>query len=1170
MSRTLNPLCSGGTWLKRAALTLLLAISLPGWSGELADDFRRPPASARPWVYWFFMDGNISREGITADLEAMQRAGIGGVILMEVDVGIPPGPVKFMSEPWRALFKHAVTEAERLGLEITLNAGPGWTGSGGPWVKPEQSMQHIVASETSVAGGHRFDGVLPQPQPRPPFFGPVPKELEPLRTGFYRDVAVLAFPSPEGGHRIADLDDKALYVRAPYSSQPGVKPYLPAPAEYPALPAGATIARDQIVDLTDRLSPDGRLTWDVPEGQWTILRFGRVTTGANTRPAPQPALGFECDKFDPAALDAHFEAFIGTLLRGIGPRPNNRTAGWTMLHIDSWEMGAQNWTAKFRDEFQRRRGYDPLPYLPAMTGRVVESLEISERFLWDIRQTAQELVIENHAQHLKTLAHDHGFGLSIEPYDMNPCSDLGLGGVADVPMCEFWAQGYGFNTAFSCIEAVSIAHTLGRPVVAAESFTSDNKEAWRLHPGAMKPQADWAFCIGINRLVFHRYTHQPWLDRSPGMTMGPYGVHYERTQTWWPMVGAWHEYLARCQTLLRRGLPVADICYLAPQGAPNVFRPPVSALTGAGPVPDRKGYNFDGCAPETLLAGATVKRGQLVLPSGMSYRVLVLPIMETMTPSLLSKIRDLVKAGATVIGPRPLKSPSLSDYPRCDQQVQHLAAVLWGSGSPDGHVSAQGKLGKGRVITVEQHTSSVADRSERPSLPADARWIWYPEGVASASAAVGTRLFRRVFDLDEGASVESARLLMTVDNAFEVQVNDAAVGEGDDFRQIYTFDLKPRLRPGVNRLSVQARNGGESPNPAGLIGALLVRYSDGRELKIVTNREWECVEARQPAMELGGLGMAPWGMIGKTAGPQQYPELYCSYEQVAELLARMGVPPDFESDANLRYTHRREGKTDIYFVANPADRPVVAQCSFRVADRRPEIWNPMTGAMATVSETGVKGGRTSMPLSLEPGGSVFVVFGRPAHAKKTVTRLKSGPSGETVPVKTEIKGPWEARFQPGRGAPEKITMEQLADWSQYPDPGVKYFSGQATYRTTFSLDPRLGAGNSRLTLDLGQVFVCAQVRLNGQDLGVLWRQPFQVEITQAVKPGENTLEITVANLWPNRLIGDQTLPAGERIAQTTWNPYTKDTPLLKSGLLGPVSYERVTAERLVHGVAGGP
>jgi hypothetical protein len=965
--------------------------SVEGWAGGLADDFRDPPASARPWVYWFFMDGNLSREGITADLEAMKAAGIGGVILMEVDVGVPRGPVRFMSEPWRALFKHAVNEAERLGLQITLNAGPGWTGSGGPWVKPEQSMQHIVASETSVAGGRRFEGLLPQPQPRPPFFGPVPAELEPLRSGFYRDVAVLAFPTPEGGYRIADLDDKALFVRAPYSSQPGVKPYLPAPAEYPALPAGEIIARDHIVDLTDRMDPNGRLTWDVPEGNWTILRFGRTTTGANTRPAPQPGLGFESDKFDPAALDAHFEAFIGTLLREIGPRPADRKTGWTMLHIDSWEMGAQNWSARFREEFQRRRGYDPLPYLPVTTGRVVEGLEISERFLWDLRQTAQELVIENHAGHLKALGHRYGFGLSIEPYDMNPCSDLGLGGVADVPMCEFWAKGYGFDTVFSCIEATSIAHTLGRPVVAAESFTSDDKEAWRLYPGAMKRQADWAFCMGINRLVFHRYAHQPWLDRWPGMTMGPYGVHYERTQTWWPMVGAWHQYLARCQAVLQRGLPVADICYLAPQGAPHVFRPPASALRGPKPLVDRKGHNFDGCAPETLLAGATVKNGCLVLPSGATYRVLVLPQMETMTPALLGKIRDLVKAGATVIGPRPIKSPSLANYPSCDQEVQQLAAELWGPASSVSEQPTERRAGKGRVIAVK---------------------------------------------------------------------------------------------------------GSEPDNDQ-----------------------------------------------------QKSPDLYCSYDLVTNVLGKMGVPPDFESDADLRYTHRRDGSTDIYFVATSADDPVVARCSFRVAGKRPEIWDPVTGATRTLEQFKEKDGRTSMRLPLEPGGSAFVVFSKAARSRKAAAPAHTDQNAHTW---IEIRGPWEVRFQLDRGAPERIVMEDLLDWSKHADPGVKYFSGQAVYRTTFSLDSRFEISNLRLVLDLGQVQVTAQVKLNDKDLGVLWTPPFQVDITHAVRSGENTLEVTVANLWPNRLIGDQSLPPEQRVTWTTWNPYKKDTPLLESGLLGPV------------------
>ena len=969
---------------RRCILFLLLTSSTTGWARGLADDFREPPASARPWVYWFFMDGNLSREGITADLEAMTEAGIGGVILMEVDVGVSRGPVRFMSEPWRALFKHAVTEAERLGLQITLNAGPGWTGSGGPWVKPEQSMQHIVASETKVAGGQRFDGTLPQPQPRPPFFGPVPAELEALRTGFYRDVAVLAFPTPEGEYRISELDDKALFVRAPYSSQPGVKPYLPASAEYPDLPARATIARDRIVDLTGRFDPNGRLTWDVPEGNWTILRFGRTTTGANTRPAPQPGLGFESDKFDPAALDAHFDAFIGTLLREIGhvaqpPSAGSKksitagggsaTSGWTMLHIDSWEMGSQNWSEKFREEFQRRRGYDPLPYLPVTTGRVVESLEISERFLWDLRQTAQELVIENHAEHLKALGRQYGFGLSIEPYDMNPCADLSLGGVADVPMCEFWAKGYGFDTTFSCIEATSIAHTLGRPVVAAESFTSDDKEAWRLYPGVMKPQADWAFCMGINRLVFHRYAHQPWLDRRPGMTMGPYGVHYERTQTWWPMVGAWHQYLARCQAVLQRGQAVADILYLAPEGAPLVFRPPISALRGPKPLVDRQGYNFDGCAPETL-NGATVKNKRLVLPSGATYRVLVLPEMETMTPALLRKVRDLVKAGATVIGPRPLKSPSLSNYPQCDQDVQRLAVELW-----------ERRVGKGRVI------------------------------AASASNT----------------------------------------------------------------------------------------------------------------------------------------DLYCPYDLVANILAGMRVPPDFESDTELRYTHRRDGDADIYFVASPANGPVTAQCSFRVTGKRPEIWDPVTGAVRASEKFWTEKGRTRMALRLEANGSAFVVFSK--GGKPAVKAEASQPRAQF-----EIRGPWEVRFEAGRGAPEKIMLDELLDLSRHPDPGVKYFSGRATYRTTFSLNLKSEISNSRLLLDLGQVQVMAQVKVNGKDLGVLWTPPFEVDMTHAARLGDNTLEITVANLWPNRLTGDQSLPPEQRITWTTWNPYKKDTPLLESGLLGPVRW----------------
>jgi hypothetical protein len=627
------------------------------------------------------MDGNTTREAMTADLESMKKAGIGYVLFLEVNVGIPRGKVDFLSEEWQNLYVHAVRESERLGIRIILGSGPGWAGSGGPWVKPEQSMMHLVASTTEVKGPSTFQAVLPKPDPRQPFFGEgaLTKELKEIRDGWYEDVVVLAYPTPKIASKIADLDEKALYYRAPYSSQPGVKQFLPTASSYPGIP-GSAIDQTKILDLTKLLLPDGTLNWEVPAGRWTILRFGKRNNGGVTRPAPMPGLGFEVDKFDTASFDSHYDAYIGKLLRKAGPNRSVTGGGWTMIHIDSWEMGSQNWTGDFRGQFKKRRGYDPLLYLPTYAGQVVGSPELSERFLWDVRLTSQELVIENHAERFRELGRRSGFRLSIEPYDMNPTADLDLGSVADVPMCEFWTDKMGFNTAFSCFEATSIAHIQGKPVVGAESFTADSWEAWKKYPGNMKDQSDWAFSVGINRFVYHTFAHKPYGDGlKPGVTMGPYGVHWDRTQTWWPMVPAYHKYVTRCSFLLSQGTTVSDILYLTPEGAPYVFRAPASALEGTEILPDKKGYSFDGCSPN-LLKQAEVKDGhRIVFPGGASYRVLVLPDVETMTPELLAKIASLVKAGAIVTGNPPAKSPSLVNFPACDEQVRSLAADLWGN-----------------------------------------------------------------------------------------------------------------------------------------------------------------------------------------------------------------------------------------------------------------------------------------------------------------------------------------------------------------------------------------------------------------------------------------------------------------------------------------------------------
>ncbi|MDR1594222.1 MAG: DUF1726 domain-containing protein [Prevotellaceae bacterium] len=677
---------------------------------KLGKGFRNPPSSARPGVYWYFMDGNFSREGVTKDLKAMKDAGIGHVLFLEVNVGVPRGKVNFFSKEWKELFAFAVHECERLGIGITLGIGPGWTGSGGPWVDGEESMQHLVHTSVEVSGAGEQVIQLPKPEPMPPFFGEE-RAIYAEWKGFYKDVAVLAFPSGasridqdyvvDGGYLdMREIEERALYYRKPYSSMPfGVKEYLSTYESYAAQPNDNPVNPEDIIDLTELMRSNGTLTWDVPPGNWTIMRFGSRNNGNATRPAPYPGLGLEVDKFDTVALNKHLSYFIEQLFKQSGFTKANPKGGLQMLHIDSWEMGSQNWTAKFRDEFMRRRTYDPLPFYPVYAGVMVQSREMSERFLWDLRRTVQELIMENHAGHVKRYARKYGMGLSIEPYDMTPTSDLELAAIADVPMCEFWSVDRGYNTSFSTGEGASVAHLKGQSLVPAESFTA-NWDAWQQNPTSMKDQGEWAWASGINRLVYHTFAHQALPDSlRPGMTMGQYGIHWDRNQTWWYMSRPYHDYVARSQFLLQHGRTVADILYLSPEGAPHVFRAPESALEYNDPMlPDRKGYNFDACPPSILYQASVNDEGCVVFPSGATYRLLVLPCFETMTPDLLAKIVELVRDGATVIGLPPKKSPSLAYYPRCDEEIKELVTELWGANAGEPARLTSRTYGKGKIF----------------------------------------------------------------------------------------------------------------------------------------------------------------------------------------------------------------------------------------------------------------------------------------------------------------------------------------------------------------------------------------------------------------------------------------------------------------------------------------
>jgi hypothetical protein len=982
-------------------------------TASLIKGFLNPPASSKPGVYWYFMDGNMTEASMTADLESMKKVGIGNLIFLEVNVGIPRGKVDFLSEEWQGMFAHAVKECERLDIAMTLGIGPGWTGSGGPWVKPNESMLHLVSSSTLVSGGTK-QIKLPIPKPKAPFFGEgaFTEELKKQWNDYYEDVAVLAYPAPKvnGSAKaslISDIEEKALYYRAPYSSAPNVKPYLSYSTTFKTSDAGSAILKQDIIDLTSKLKPNGELDWVAPAGNWIVLRFGKRNNGAITRPAPYPGLGFEADKFDTLAMKNHLDHYTGVLMNKIGKNFKNSIGGLKMLHMDSWEMGAQNWTGQFREEFTKRRGYDPLPFYPVYNGTIVESESISERFLWDLRQTSQELALQNHAGYVKRYANKNGMGLSIEPYDMNPNSDLELGSIADVQMAEFWSAGYGFNAVFSCIEATSIAHVNGISLVPAEAFTAQDNEGWKQHPASMKNQGDWAFAAGINRFVFHTFQNQTLPDSlKPGMTMGPYGVQWNRNQTWWPMAGAYHDYLSRSQYLLQQGSSVADILYLTPEGSPHVFKPPLSALTDNVLMPDRKEYNFDGCAPSQLYK-AQVKSGKIVFPGGASYSILVLPVVKTMTPKLLEKIKTLMAAGAVIVGGPPEQTPSLTGYPDADGLLKSEATKIWGSLVMPGTQTTK-TYGKGKVI-------------------------W-------------------------GGELETKL----------------------DF-------------------------------------------------------------------------------------------LYPHYDLTAKILRSIDVIPDFESDGPIRYTHRAGKDFDIYFVSNRTDKSVSANAKFRDHNgRKPILLDAVTGQSIDLNLAPVKGAIATINLKFAPNQSYFVLFSN---------SLFDGlvPYQADPPVSSAVlEGPWEVSFDPKWGGPKSVIFNQLSDWSTHKDPGIKYYSGIAVYKKLFDAPAdfeslSVGAINKWL-LDLGEVKNMARVRLNGKDLGVVWTAPWQVDISSALKARDNVLEVEIANLWPNRLIGDELLPddgikdgrwpewllkgeprPSKRFSFTTFKHYNKDSKLFKSGLLGPVS-----------------
>ena len=454
------------------------------------------------------------------------------------------------------------------------------------------------------------------------------------------------------------------------------------------VPDAACISLRDIIDLTGRVQADGTLAWTPPGGRWRILRIGCTTTGS-VNSAAGAAGGLECDKFSPTVARLQFERWFGRALARVGPRFAGRVLH--VIHVDSWEAGAQNWSPEFATGFHRLRGYDLMPYLAVMTGVPLVSADVSERVLHDVRRTINDLMDTGFFRTIGQLAHQHGCLFSAEPPNPTfPADGMEHFQYVDQPMGEFWLNTPRNDKPTDIKDAVNAARLYGKPFAQAESFT-EGLITWTEQPYVLKPLGDHNYCQGIGRLFLHVYAQQPWMHRAPGMTLDGIGTFFGRTQTWWRPGRAWFDYLRRCQAMLQQGKAVADVCYFNGENIPAR-----SFLRWQLDNPPPAGYAFDTINRDALLRLAAVRSGQIELSTGPRYAVLVLPDSPLLTAQMAVRLRDLVRAGATVVGPPPERSPSMTDYPAADTVVRDVAQDLWGD--LDGVHRTERQVGAGRVI----------------------------------------------------------------------------------------------------------------------------------------------------------------------------------------------------------------------------------------------------------------------------------------------------------------------------------------------------------------------------------------------------------------------------------------------------------------------------------------
>ena len=1019
--------CCTGLFLQAQEPGYNLHTSGSSSTTQLQQGFATPPPESKLRCYWWWLNSMATKASITRDLEQMKANGYGGASIVDAgssnyDVAkkTAAGPV-FMSAGWMDLYQHAVKEAQRLGIELSVNVQSGWN-PGGPGITPELALKKIVYTTTHITGGKKIAVSLAQPETKL----------------LYKDITVQAFREP-ASPPLKDSIIKNWSIKS-FNKDFGFKgtyPLYKLREEYNGDLNTPIIRKADIIDLSAYCN-NGLLSWDAPEGEWTVIRYGWTCTEARTSTNSDGWEGLSLDHLNPQAFAAFSKEVILPLI-------NNAKAAGNSVHFlqtDSWEMGAVGWTNNFPAEFSKFRGYTIFSYLPVLAGRVVESVDQSDRFLTDYRKTIGDCVVAYHYQLFSDLAHQHGMGIHPEsggPHSA-PVDALKVMAISDFPQGEFWATANTHrikdDERLAVKQSACVAHTNGKRYVAAEGPTSIGPQ-WERAPKDLKTNIDRVFCSGVNRIVWHTFTSSPKEFGLPGNEYFA-GTHLNPNVTWWKQAGDFISYLNRCSYLLSQGLFVADVLYYYGDDVPNfVFlKEDVKDLAF--------GHDWDKCSKEALIKNLSVKNNKAVFTDGMSYRLLVLPDEPAIDLAVLRKVEALVKEGLTIIAPRPLATNTLTNFPGADTELRAIAARMWGN--IDGINVKENTYGKGRVV--------------------------YGKDVNTV--------------LDE-----------------------------------------MKVKPDFSFTSTQQHTGID----------YIHRSTDNAEIYFVANR-------------FGRKGINDFAFRYLTSLPDRY-------EQI--------------------------------------------EARFRVSGMVPERWNPMTGERQELLVYREENGETIVPLNLEPEASCFIVFKKQAPQQHIIKLEKDGKrlfpgnqfagadksfievtghagkinaglyepgnytlswtDGKTSEFKLgapnsslNLKGKWIIRFDTAWGGPASVVTDSLQSWTNFDAPGIKYYSGTAIYKKEFQVSVNNLVATAAV-LDLGNALEMASISINGHKMPVRWMPPFQFTITPWIKPGTNTLEVTVVNLWPNRLIGDSKLPLAKRRTKTNVMKYERpdaDSMLRPSGLLGPV------------------